>query len=191
MCFSGRIYIKDNDINTVIQAKNWSCTNVWKQRPFFSQKALCDHQPQLEHYFPAGDSRGGSQLGIWPLDTTQRPLLQCKTRAHFSIRSFSPESPLTTIRQPIRYMRIIHHLGAQSEQSSQLNLEEEERAELNWPELHPSLLFLPADECSRSYNISWRAMAISKYKAINDKAKTSHTAIVQRQHKKKVSRQWN
>lgn len=84
-------------------------------------------------------------------------------------------------------MRIIHHLGAQSEQSSQLNLEEEERAELNWPELHPSLLFLPADECSRSYNISWRAMAISKYKAINDKAKTSHSAIVQRQHKKKKS----
>lgn len=87
-------------------------------------------------------------------------------------------------------MQIIHHLGAQSEQNSQLNLEEEERAELNWPELRPSLLFLPADECSWSY-ISWRVMAISKYKAINDKAKTSHTTIEQRQHKKKVSRQWN
>lgn len=82
-------------------------------------------------------------------------------------------------------MQIIHHLGAQSEQTSQLNLEEEERAEPSRPELLPSLLLLPADECSRSYNTSWRAMAISKYKAINDKAKTSHTAIVQRQHKKK------
>lgn len=166
---------------------------MWeKKRPFFSQKAVCDHEPQLD-YFPAGDSWGESQLGVWPLDTTQRPLLQRKTRAHFSIPSFSPEGPLTAIRQPIRYMQIIHHLGAQSEQNSQLNLEEEERAEPNRPEPRPSLLFPPpADECSRSYNISWRAVAISKCKAVNDKAKTSHTAIVQRQHKKKKgSRQWN
>lgn len=36
----------------------------------------------------------------------------------------------------------------------------------------------------KNWSISWSGMAISKYKAVRDKAKT-HTAIVQRQHKKR------
>lgn len=124
----------------------------------------------------------GSQAASLPLDTTQQPLLQWKTRAHFSICSFSPENPLSTLHQPIRYAQIIHHLEAKLTIKSAKG--GTKRAQLNWPEVHPSLLFLSPDERSRSYNISWSAMAISKYKAVNDKAKTSHTAIVQRQHKK-------
>lgn len=114
----------------------------------------CVHEP-LEDYFPAGDTGGGSQLGIWPLDTTQRPLLQSKTRAHFSIRSFSPGDPsnhhLPANQILANYSPFGGTIGAK------LTIKSGRRG-ASRADLDPSLLFPPADERSRrtaSPDVRW------------------------------------
>lgn len=129
--------------------------------PFLSQKAksvMASHSWRTV-FLQETVEEVGSQPGSWPLDTTNSAL-QCKTRVHFSIRSFSPENPLSTIHHPIRYVQIIHHLEAQSEQNSQLNLQEEERNERSWTGLkcipHPlSCLPMNADGHTTSPEVQW------------------------------------
>lgn len=99
MSYLGQIICTDKELEL----------HVWMSN-FEARGKVCVEEPQSQDYLTVGDSpREGNWLGIWPLETTHSPLLQCKTRPHFS--EFFGAGPPTLIYQPIRSMRISRQFG--------------------------------------------------------------------------------